>query len=147
MLPGGRPVSEAATEYVMIHIVRRLYRNRIDQVLVLWLARYAADDGCVRTTQVEMADGIRTTTRGIRRAIQRLKTPDDGGPAVVERMTGRRWRIIGVQEHDESRCDELECRAKHRAGDQSERKRAKAAERVRRLRARRKAAQEANQGR
>jgi hypothetical protein len=136
--PAGWAVSEVAAEYVRIHVTRRIYRNRIDQALMDWLALIADDKGVARAVQEEMAYGIRAHLKSIEKSIRRLKSPDDGDGAVIERLTGRRWGIIGVEGHDESRCHELECQAKAAFGAGAA-KRRRAAERARRARAKKRA--------
>lgn len=104
-----------------------------------WLALVADDKGVARAIQEEMAYGIRAHLKSIEKSIRRLKCPDDEAGAVIERLTGRRWGIVGVEGHDESRCHELECQAKAAVSTSAASKRRKAAERARRARAKKRA--------
>lgn len=135
-------MSEAATRYVRIHLARTFYRNRLDGQLADYVADIADEHGIARVTQAQMAYGVRAHVKSVERAVRRMKGPDleTGRGPVLYKLTGRRWGIVGVIEHDESRCGELECQAMAAAGA-SAKARSKAAERVRRYRARQKAAQ------
>jgi hypothetical protein len=130
-------VSEIATAYVRRHLLVPV--NRTKGLILMCLADVADDTGRAKMTQPMVAIDLGAAVRTVQKAFQSLQRDK-----YLVKGGHHTYVICGVQEHDIMVCPHVECAAEAGAilrGATSARKRALAAERARRARARRKAAQ------
>lgn len=136
-------MSTAAQRFVVRH--RLTLVNRTKGVILGILAYEADDAGHARMTQREILHRMACSMRTVKGSFASMKQEANGGP-FVKKAKGRGWIIIGVATHDPWTCGDDECRAEARAAgpdteSPEDRKRRKEAERARRYRARKRAAQ------
>ena len=136
-------MSEIVRVFVERHQLSRV--NSTKGNILLILAGAANDAGHARMTQRDVEHRLTVSLITVKRCFIAMQTPAGGGP-FIEKRKGRGWIVLGADQHDPLTCGDDECRAEAHlpapAENAAARKRRKTAERVRRLRERRRKAAE-----
>lgn len=141
----------APKTYIRRHVLHRV--NQTKGNLMQALADVADDKGVTRNyTQADAAHDLGLALITVKKNFAILLRPPAGAPGpFLEKLSGRRYLILGIASHSPATCDGDECHAEAEArraagGKLSDKKRAQAAARAREFRRRRReAAQQAAQ--
>ncbi len=142
-------MSQVASSYVRRHVIRR-GMSKTKATVMYGVANVADDQGVThRYYQHDAAREAGVELRTVKRAFAGLLRPPAGAPGpFLEKLGNGRYRVLGLAEHDGRACGDPECLAEIKStgstGHESaeDRKRRKAAARVRAWRARQRRAAE-----
>lgn len=138
------PIRVTPTEFARRHVVYRLNSTR-GLIVMIVASLVNPETGIARTTQRWLAEDMGKSYDTVKRQTRWLLA--DGSGPVLKKAKGRGYELVGYLAHDPFQCGNVECEAEFTISFAGAVQRAKAAERARRYRAAKKAAQEAASGR